>query len=93
MAIKWEESFGILYTLNQAEGALLNGTRVRKVNSEPGDRHQDGAVGKVIGSVEADPLSGFTDRYVYFVAWDTGPGAGLPIGIREGRIKKQEAGW
>ena len=87
LAIHWEVRSGFIYTLDQAAGALLNGTRVQKVNSEPGDGHQDGACGTVIGSVEAGQVPGFSDRYVYFVAWEDAPGAGVPVGIREGRLK------
>lgn len=87
LAINWVVSGGFIYTLNQAAGALANETRIEKVNSEPGDGHRDGAVGTVVGSVEADQIPGFPDRYVYFVRWDEGPGAGLPVGIREGRVK------
>ena len=86
MNIVWEQG-PVVYTKNQAEGALPNGTRIEKVNSEPGDGHQDGAAGTVIGSIGPVEIPDFTDRYAYFVAWDEDPGAGLPVGIREGRVK------
>ena len=82
----------VVYTKNQAEGALPNGSQVEKVNSEHGDGHQDGAVGTVIGSIGPGEIPGCTDRYVYFVVWDEDPGAGLPVGIREGRVKALKGG-
>ena len=86
MNIVWETG-PVVYTKNQAEGALPNGTRIEKVNSEPGDGHPDGAVGTVIGSIGPAVIPGFPDRYVYFVVWDEAPGAGLPVGIRELKVK------
>ena len=91
MNIKWEERFGVIYTQNQAEGALLNGTRVEKVNSEPEDAHRDGAAGIIVGSVPVEDR-GFPDQHVYFVAWDDAPAAGIPVGIRGGRVKVWEEG-
>ena len=91
MNIMWEAG-PVVYTRNQAEGALPNGTRIEKVNSEPGDGHQDGAAGKVIGSLQAVPSPGFPERYVYFVAFDENPAAGVPVGIVEGRVKVWEEG-
>jgi hypothetical protein len=88
MTIKWEATTGKhLYTRNQADGALLNGTRIQKVHSEPGDGHQDGAAGTVIGSIGPQDMP---DRYAYFIVWDEEPGAGLPVGITEGRVKVHE---
>ena len=46
-------------------GAYLNGTVVRKVNSEVGDLNPDGARGRVIGSI-GHPKVGIG----YFVEWD-----------------------
>lgn len=86
MTIVWEPG-PIGYTKHQAEGALLNGTRIEKVNSKPGDGHRDGAVGTVIGSIGPAEIPGFLDRYAYFVVWDEAPGAGLPVGIRALKVK------
>jgi hypothetical protein len=90
MAIKWEVRSGHIYTLDQAEGALLNGTRVEKVHSAPGDAHRDGARGTIVGSAGTLEVPGFADRYAYFVKWDDGPYAGVPIGIRESRLQVRE---
>lgn len=40
----------IIYTTEQAPGALPNGTLIEKVNSKPGDAHPDGSRGTIIGS-------------------------------------------
>lgn len=62
----------------EAKGALANGTRVRKRNSEEGDATPDGTGGIILGSVngrlagvpnaEADGVT-----YLYFVEWDNRP--------------------
>ena len=90
MTIKWEGKRGVVWTENQAEGALPNGSRVEKVNSERADGHRDGALGTVIGSIAVPETPGLTDRYVYFVAWDEDPAAGIPVGIRAGRVRAKE---
>jgi hypothetical protein len=92
MTINWEIRGGVCFTKHQATGALPNGTRIEKTNSEPGDGHQDGATGTVIGSLAAPKDFPLPDRFAYFVAWDEDPGAGLPVGIREGRIKELNHG-
>lgn len=92
MAIEWEVCGGFIYTLDQAEGALVNGTRIEKVKSERGDGHRDGALGTIVGSVGDVEVPGYPDHYVYFVKWDEDPGAGLPVGIREGRLKALKGG-
>lgn len=56
------------HTRDEAAGAMLNGSRVRKVASEPRDAHQNGALATVLGSMHA-PGIGFG----YFVAWDDDP--------------------
>lgn len=55
------------FTTAQAEGALPNGTRIRKVRSEPNDANRDGATGRVLGSLAARGLLG------YFIEWDAMP--------------------
>jgi hypothetical protein len=57
------------HTREQASGALANGTRVRKIYSDPRDRRQDGSTGAVLGSVHHGTLG-----YGYFVEWDDEPG-------------------
>jgi hypothetical protein len=87
--IKWANDpdwFGE-YTRDQAKGAMPNGTRVRKVNSEAKDGHPDGSLATIIGSISAGPLgiNGVTIRYLYFVEFDDLPHVG--IGISEPRIE------
>ena len=81
----------IAYTTSQAEGALINGARIEKTNSAPRDGHQDGALGIILGSLGPVEIPGFTGRYIYWVVWDAGPAAGLPVAIREGRIREAQA--
>lgn len=67
------------YMPGEAPGALPNGTRIRKVNSEPGDSSPDGALGTVQSSVEntTDQFPGC--RFAYFVEWDHMPRAFVGI--------------
>lgn len=61
----------------QAEGAILNGNKVEKVNAEELDTHPNGTIGTVIGSfaippealVEAPPILKNV-KFGYFVTWD-----------------------
>lgn len=69
-----------MHTTEQALGAIPNGSVVAKTNTKPGDGHQDGDRGKVIGSVAVD------GRYLYFVEWDDAKG--LAVGLEGSRIRK-----
>lgn len=54
-----------------APGALPNGTRVKKINSQPPDATQDGMLGTIEGSIGPVVVEGpFKDQYGYFVRWD-----------------------
>ena len=68
-----------IYTTNQEPGAILNGTRIEKVNSAADDTRRDGSQGKVRGSVRA------RSGYAYFAEWDDMPG--VPVGIAGYRIR------
>jgi hypothetical protein len=57
------------YTRNQTEGAYPNGTRIKKVLSEPEDATPNGTLGTVLGSITA-PEDG---EKFYFVTWDDKP--------------------
>ena len=70
------------FTRNEAPGALRNGTLVEKVNSKPGDTHQDGARATIVGSL--GPADHLTSKYGYFVVWDDIPG--VPVFIAGKRI-------
>lgn len=66
---------------DQAQGAIQNGSRIEKVNSEPEDGHQDGALGVVIGSRGPIPDLGM---FMYWVEWDDLPGC--HVGVSGDRI-------
>jgi hypothetical protein len=64
-----------VHTREQALGALKNGTRVRKVATEPGDFHPIGSLATVLGSFSAGELG-----IGYFVAWDAAPHVAVLVG-------------
>jgi len=85
--------------VGQDEGRWPKGTRVRKVNTKPGDSHQDGAQGTIVGALgPASPsqraelilelakkgLNGDIE-YIYWVEWDDMPG--IPVAIADCRIE------
>ena len=55
---------------NQAPGAWPNGTRVFKVDCEPGDIHLAGSRGTVL-----DHVTNREEGIVYYVRWDSLPGS------------------
>lgn len=55
-------------------GALAAGTRVEKVQTEPGDTHKDGDRGTILGSISS-PLG----QIGYSVEWDDLPGMAVAI--------------
>ena len=64
-----------LFTREEADGAWPNGTRIVKTLTEKGDGHQRGALGTVIGSIQApvDVAQKYDAGYFYFVEWDSDP--------------------
>lgn len=72
---------GCIFTRNEAEGAIPNGTHIRKVNGEFGDGTPDGTIGVVVGSLSAAEISAVEREklppphrnadYAYFVEWRT----------------------
>lgn len=71
-----------------AEGEVPNGARVVKVNSEPGDGHQDGAMGTVVGALEAKVRRGAKQiEWIYWVKFDDLPE--VPAAIADYRIKRE----
>ena len=71
-----------VFTRQEAEGAIPNGTVIRKCDAEEGDGHPIGAMGVVIGSLAADPRNElptskllemeprFRDsQFAYFIEW------------------------
>lgn len=55
----------------EAIGAIPNGTRIAKTNSNPPDANQDGALGTVEGSIGPVPEGELKGQYGYFVRWDS----------------------
>lgn len=70
---EWQEQYGIqqhpgyrgVFTTNQANGAIPNGTRIVKVAREPGDITPLDTKGLVHGSIYSEKAG-----YAYFVEWD-----------------------
>jgi hypothetical protein len=64
------------FTKNQAEGAMRNGTRIKKTVYEEGDATAIGQLGRVLGSLPVPPDSipeGTGPGFFYFVEWDHAP--------------------
>lgn len=71
--------------VGKEEGEWPNGTIIKKRNSEPGDGHQDGDQGVVVGALSIPEKLKFPDKWFYWVKWDDMPD--VPVGVREHRIK------
>ncbi|WP_028168876.1 hypothetical protein [Bradyrhizobium elkanii] len=69
-----------VYTADQIEGAIANGTPVVKVLSERGDTNAVGTKGVVVGSVAG---RGIVD---YFVEWETAPD--VPVVVADNKIAR-----
>jgi len=68
----------------QAEGAIPNGTRVEKINSNSSDAHVDGSEGIIVASV--GPIVHLGRMTIsYFVCWDDAPD--FPVGILDSRVR------
>jgi hypothetical protein len=57
-----------LFTRHQLPDAILNGTRVVKVRSDPGDAHPIGSLATVLGSMGHPKIGNG-----YFLEWDAKP--------------------
>jgi len=85
--------------VGQDEGRWPKGTRVRKVNTRPGDTHQDGALGTIVGALGPVTASQRAEaiidlakngingdvEYIYWVEWDDIPG--IPVAVADDRIE------
>lgn len=92
----------VLMIEGEVEGAMPNGTRVRKSFMEPGDTHPVGACGTVLssmGPVTAElmmelppPIDGAlpwtVGEFFYFVEWDDLPD--IPVGVRGRKLEAVE---
>lgn len=76
-----------MFSRNEALGAIPNNTRISKVWSEPGDAHEIGELGTVLGSVICPPELGSEVKYLYFVEWDDMPKTSVAV------IDKKIAKW
>lgn len=77
-----------MFTRAQAPGAIPNGTRIVKTNSESGDSNPDGSMGTVLGSMHADELG-----LAYFIEWDRYPRVAVgTIALKIKRPEDQEVG-
>lgn len=56
------------FATTEVPGAYKNGTRISKIDEEPGDAHKIGALGTVLGSLW-QPARGVA----YFIEWDDMP--------------------
>lgn len=69
------------FTREQHPDAIPNGARVEKANSEPGDGHQNGTRGTILGSVST-PETG----PCYFIEWDPSPRT--PVFVAGKKVKE-----
>ncbi len=88
--------------VGQDKGRWPKGTRVKKGHSKPGDTHQDGALGTIVGawgpataSQRAETIIDLAKNgingdieYIYWVEWDDMPG--IPVAITDNRIEPVE---
>ena len=77
-----------LFSDNQTEGAIPNGTPIVKAWSEVGDWNETGATGVVLGSLPIPPEVGLTSKYFYWVEWDDAPKRA--VGVVSKKIAERE---
>lgn len=82
-SIRNEDGWAGAFSREQASGAIPNGTRIVKCNSEPHDATPDGMTGTVLGSLRAPEQMGAL--LFYFVEWDDKPR--IPLGIMATKIR------
>lgn len=87
-----------VFTREEADGAIPNGARIRKIREETGDTTPLGTLGWVLGSLAADdevidmiPVTELREhtKFAYFVEWDILPHHA--IGIIGGKIEAVDA--
>lgn len=67
-------------------GMAPNGSRMRKVRSDPGDAHRDGARCVVLGSFSRNGAAG------YFVEFDDAPGVSSLVAAHRLQLDEGDAG-
>jgi hypothetical protein len=100
--LKTEVGWQGVFTRQQAAGAIENGARIVKLESEADDSQPNGALGTVLGSLEFPPGAAEEARaellakgqpprdvkYAYFVEWDALPRTA--VGIMDWKIGRAD---
>lgn len=88
--IQFKQAGNMIWSENQAEGAIKNGAEIIKCNSEPGDAHKDGSIGIVMGSVPNPPQNQMEGKpfvqFLYFIKWSDFV---VPVGTMDFKIKEK----
>ena len=79
-----------LFVRDEAAGAIPNGRKIVKINTQPGDINKHGATGTVIGSVDCvksapELANRYRVRFLYFIEWHEMPN--VVVAIKESRIR------
>jgi hypothetical protein len=92
MAFDVHPGYGGLHTRGQAPGAIPNGARIVKRNSEQRDSQVDGALGTVLGSIRTPGALAAREGvpYLYFVEWDALPRCA--VGVISTKIREATDG-
>lgn len=69
-------ALGVMFVTTEAGGAWPNGSTVAKVNSQPDNATENGALATILGSIDVRDQGG-PARFAYFLEWASRPG--LPI--------------
>lgn len=81
--MKFKHKGPLVFTTDQAPGAIPNGTPIVKTFSDKGDANPVGTTGIVLGSMfDGEHIAG------YFVEWQTMPG--VPVFVAEFKIGRQQ---
>lgn len=75
----------IFFKGKTADGAIPNGDRIRKINSNTGDTNRDGTTGTVYASIGPEMNQGRL-TIGYIVLWDTFPD--IPVLVTDERIER-----
>jgi hypothetical protein len=83
---------GIMMIGRQEKGAIINGRKVKKANSEPKDRTPEGTEGEVLGSMAMPGMQpfimqGIVVTYGYLVKFPTDP---IPVFTTDHKVEEVE---